>query len=591
MAEETNKIRLEVSRDHITAYLHVKPGSDITLDDIHTSLEKAGIVFGIKEDEKINVFLNNMDLYDYTLVIASGKPFSYGRDAKIDYSFEGVNNETQEEVLSSNKKIDFRKVGSISSVKSGEVIARKIVAEQGEPGKTIFGQDLPGEWGMDITLNAGVNVSVEDNGHTYISKIDGAPIVSSGRIRVDPVHIIDGDVDFNTGNISFDGTVAISGSILDGFEVKASGDIIVENTIQSALVEAGGDVVVKRGILTRAKGLVYAEGNVYAKFIENSIVEAEGNVIVETAIMNSKVSVNGRVIAIEEEGSLIGGRTLAFDRIVVRNLGSQANPTTFVQVGYRFDVQKKYLEMLATLRTLNTKIEELQKNYDYASKNNNGDIEKLGEIRGTILKLDRVKKQLQDDISEVYAVRIFNNLAMIEVENVMFPGAVTFVGDSCYNVKKETSYASIKWDIDQKVLYLSTFDKSGKELKTAEDKRSRSVLIIDDSKAVRKTLRMIFEKMGLYVVDEAEDGEIGVEMYKKYKPRLVTCDIAMVNMDGVTTLKNIRSINDKAKIIMISSIKDKKKVFDCIVSGAFDYVLKPFVPSRVMTVVRSALDS
>lgn len=591
MADDSGNIRIEVSRDHFTAYLHVKPNSTITLDDIHDALEKENIIFGIKEDDKLEVFISNMDLYDYTLVVASGKPFSYGKDAEIDFPFETEKKHAVQDVYNDTNKVDFRKIGSIASVKQGDVIAKKIPAEQGEPGKTIYGQDLPGEWGMDITLNAGANVTVEEDGQTYISKIDGAPIVSNGRIRVDPVHIIDGDVDFSTGNLSFDGTIAISGSILDGFEVKASGDIIVENTIQSANVEAGGDVIVKRGILTRAKGLVYAEGNVYAKFIENSVVEAEGNVVVETAILNSKLAVNGRVIAIEEEGALIGGRTLAFDRVIVRNLGSQANPTTFVQVGYRHDVQKKYLEMLSTLRTLNTKIEELQKNYDYAMKNNSEDIDKLGEIRGAILKLDRVKKQLQEDVSEVYAVRIFNNLSMIEVENVMYPGAIAFVGDSCYNVKKETSYASIKWDIDQKALYLSTFDKSGKETKQTEDKRSRSVLIIDDSKAVRKTLRLIFEKMGLHVVDEAEDGEIGVEMYKKYKPRLVTCDIAMVNMDGVTTLKNIRTINDKAKVIMISSIKDKKKVFDCIVSGAFDYVLKPFVPSKVMTVVRSALDS
>ncbi len=582
---------IEVSRDHITAYLHVAPGHEPTLNDIKRLLKKENITYGIKDDTKINIFLSNMDLYDYTLVIATGKPFTQGKDAELIYKFEKDARSTFDAELGDRDKVDFRQIGTIASVRENDVILRKEPAEQGKEGKTIYGQTLPGEWGMDVNISPGTGVRLADNRKDYIAEISGAPIISGGVLRVDPVYIVDGDVDYSTGNITFDGTIGIKGSILDGFEVNARGDVIVENTIQSARVTAGGDVVVKRGILTRNKGLISADGDIYAKFIENSIVEAEGSIIVENAIMNSSVYSNKRVIALTEEGAIIGGRTIAYDRIVVRNLGSTAHPKTYVQVGYKYEIQRRYMDELARLRGVMKQLTELQKNYEFASKTAGDDIEKTGYIRGKILKLDRVKKQMQEDIYELSSSRVFNHLAMVEIENMIYPGTAVFIDDSVYRVKKETKFASFKWDTDKKMLYLTSFDESGREFRRDSKRRAKTVIIIDDSRAVRQTLKLLLEKLGLEVVGEAENGRQGLELYKKLKPTLVTCDIAMVRMDGIETLKAIREENEDAKVIMISSIRDKKKVLECVVQGAFDYVLKPFVPGRVITVVKSALES
>ena len=92
-----------------------------------------------------------MDLYDYTLVISSGKPFTQGRDAAIAFNFDLDSRTTLVPELSETDKVDFKNIGVIASVKKGEVIAKKIPAEQGVEGITVHGQNLPGEWGMDIT--------------------------------------------------------------------------------------------------------------------------------------------------------------------------------------------------------------------------------------------------------------------------------------------------------------------------------------------------------------------------------------------------------------------------------------------------------
>jgi len=584
-------LEIEVSRDHFTAYLHVKPGAAPTIDDVMRLLEKEKIVYGIKDSDKIRLFLENTELYDNMLIIASGKPFTLGKDAQLKFNFETDSRSEAEEDPAGRHKIDFRNVGSIASVKKGQIIATKTPAVQGEGGVTVYGQQLPGEWGMDVTLKAGPNVTLSPNGLEYIAEVGGAPIISKGTIRIDPIYIVEGDIDYSSGNITFDGTVAIKGSVLDGFEVNASGDVIVENTIQSARVIAGGDVVVKRGILTRDKGLVSSEGNIYAKFIENSNVECEGNVIVETAILNSRVCANGRVIAMQNDGAIIGGRIIAFDRVICRNLGSPVHPTTIAQVGYRYEVQRKYLEGLARLHAVQKQIKEIQKNYEYVSKANSEDYDRLGKLRGDMLKLIKVQDQMKEDLTELNNGRIFNQFAMVEIEQNVYPGASILLGDIRHSVSKETKYASFKWDSEQKSVYLTSFDDSGQGMVKTSTARAKTVLIIDDSKAVRKTLRMILEKLGLRVVDEAEDGLIGVQKYKQLRPSLVTCDIMMVNMNGVETLKAIRAENPNARVVMISSIRDKAKILDCVMAGARDYILKPFVPSRVITVIKNVLEN
>ncbi|HOO57589.1 MAG TPA: FapA family protein [bacterium] len=585
-----DKLEIDVSRDHFTAYLRVKQGAEPGLEDIKKRLKNERITYGIKDYEKVSIFLDNMDLYDNTLIIASGKPFTNGNSAKIEFRFEADSRSEIDEHLGGESSIDFRRVGTISSVRKGDVVAVKTPAEQGEEGITIYGQTLPGEWGMDVILSAGPNVSLSKNGMEYISEIDGAPIVSNGMIRVDPIYIIEGDVDYSTGNITFDGTIAVKGSILDGFEVNARGDIIVENTIQSARVVAGGDIVVKRGILTRGKGLVSAEGNIFAKFIENSVVESENNIVVENAIMNSRVYCNGRIIAMTEEGSIIGGQLIAHDRIICKNLGSPAHPTTVVQVGFKYDVQKKYIEASTKFRQVQKQIRQIQKNYEYVSKTDSNDLDKLGELRGKMIKLIKVQDQMKEDLAEIAARRVFNQFSMIEIEQALYQGVHVLIGDSRYQVQKEAKYASFKWDSEDKSMYLTSFDETGQGLRKGSSSKARTVLIIDDSKSVRKTLGMILERMGLSVVDEAEDGEIGVEKYKQHKPTIVTCDIAMVNMNGIETLKEIRKLNPNAKVVMISSNRDKNKVLDCVMNGAKDYVLKPFVPARVTTIIKTVLD-
>ena len=77
-------------------------------------------------------------------------------------------------------------------------------------------------------------------------------------IEVVNTYVVNGDVDYSTGNIQFNGNVVINGTVPDGFEVKAEGDIVVMKIAESARLEAGRDIIIKGGVQGKGKGLVSA---------------------------------------------------------------------------------------------------------------------------------------------------------------------------------------------------------------------------------------------------------------------------------------------------------------------------------------------
>ncbi|ADU30746.1 response regulator [Evansella cellulosilytica] len=115
------------------------------------------------------------------------------------------------------------------------------------------------------------------------------------------------------------------------------------------------------------------------------------------------------------------------------------------------------------------------------------------------------------------------------------------------------------------------------------------VLIVDDAAFMRMMIKDILTKNGFEVVGEAGDGAQGVEMFKEHKPDLVTMDITMPEMDGITSLKEIRKVDPNAKVIMCSAMGQQAMVIDAIQAGAKDFIVKPFQAERVLEAINKTL--
>lgn len=111
------------------------------------------------------------------------------------------------------------------------------------------------------------------------------------------------------------------------------------------------------------------------------------------------------------------------------------------------------------------------------------------------------------------------------------------------------------------------------------------VLIVDDSLIIRKKISKILENLGHDVVFDATNGQEAIDAYIKYKPDLVSMDITMPDMDGITAVKHIIKEDKEAKIIMVTSHGQKDMVIKSIQAGAVGYILKPISEDKMAQVI------
>ncbi|MEA4906642.1 MAG: response regulator [Chloroflexi bacterium] len=107
------------------------------------------------------------------------------------------------------------------------------------------------------------------------------------------------------------------------------------------------------------------------------------------------------------------------------------------------------------------------------------------------------------------------------------------------------------------------------------------ILIVDDAEFLRVRISKMLTADG-YEVVEAENGARAIETYKSASPDVVLMDITMPEMDGLTALKEIRAIDPKAQIVMLTALGQESVVLEAIKSGARDFIVKPFERERVL---------
>lgn len=115
-------------------------------------------------------------------------------------------------------------------------------------------------------------------------------------------------------------------------------------------------------------------------------------------------------------------------------------------------------------------------------------------------------------------------------------------------------------------------------------------VIVDDAIFMRTLLkRMIEEEENYKVVGEARNGYEAIQQAKKHNPDIITMDITMPDMDGITAVKEILAVCPGVKIIMVSAMGQQSIVIDAIKNGARDFIVKPFEKSRVLQAIKNVL--
>lgn len=320
-------ISVRLDSNGLNAFLHISPPEPVELDEIMHALSLQGIVEGL-DQEALERAAQTPGRDE--ILIASGKPPQNGDDARIEYMFLTNAKEIKPLELEGGK-VDYRELTYIPIVNPGDVLARKIPHTDGEPGRSVQGKTIPPVPGKRIELSAGRNVQISEDKMQAIAKLAGQPLLDGHKICVNPQYVVNGDVDYSTGNITFHGSVVVNGSVLNGFIVKATGDIEVGGTVEGGRLEAGGKAVVKGGV--RAHANIRAMGDIVVRFCDsNSQLLSKHDIIIQDSSVHCDLVAARRV---QVTNDLIGGRIRAGELISAGDIGTATGCPTFLEIEHR----------------------------------------------------------------------------------------------------------------------------------------------------------------------------------------------------------------------------------------------------------------
>lgn len=115
------------------------------------------------------------------------------------------------------------------------------------------------------------------------------------------------------------------------------------------------------------------------------------------------------------------------------------------------------------------------------------------------------------------------------------------------------------------------------------------LLIVDDSTVIRRAIEKYLGSIGLKVCATASNGKEAVELFQEHRPDLVTLDITMPQMDGLTCLEQIKKIDPKVKVIVISALSDQATGMKALKLGASSFLPKPFTEQQLVEEIRRVL--
>jgi len=346
---------IRISNDKMTAYADIFPprgeGKFISFEEFINQLNKNNVVSGIKE-EIIKHYIDEMRKTGCevnNILVAEGSQPINGKDAIIDFYFQ-KESMPQDFTILPDGRIDYRKKANIPVVKKGALLAKISDATKGSDGFDVTGKVLEAIDGVVPELVAGENVSLSKDQKEFVAECDGQVSLNDKILNVFQCFYVEGDVDYRSGNIDFNGNVIIKGVVREGFKVKATGDITVMKDVESANVSSGRDLIVYGGIICRGNNYkVICGRDLIVSHLQNATVEVQRDIYVGNSCVQSNVYCNGKMILKRQKGTIIGGIVYAMEGIDAKIIGTDLGAKTEVVVGNDYLLQKTANELKKTI--------------------------------------------------------------------------------------------------------------------------------------------------------------------------------------------------------------------------------------------------
>jgi uncharacterized protein (DUF342 family) len=372
----------------------IEGGVEMTLDRLCEAIVEAGVCHGIRQ-EMLKKIIDDK-LYNKTYVIALFTPPVPGKNGTISYRYDRV--PTALLVENEEGNVNYRELGLFKSVLKGTVIADITLPETGMSGIDVLGREIVPSPVSKASFTIGVGTVLSDDGRQIIAAIDGVINYEKSAFVVRRDLNIRADIDFNTGNIKFFGNINIRGNVGEGFKVESTGgNIVIYGAVFSgAEIKAAGNITLNQ-VCNHA--VIRAGGNINAAFCEYCDIFADGDITAQTLVVSTVYC--GGTLVCKGKGGLVGGHYIILSGAVINgNVGSPHYPQTEILLGNNTVLADERERLLNEIARTENEIIDLTMIVDYLNNKKRKEYtithEKehmLGEsVRDRIIKSRTVKE-------------------------------------------------------------------------------------------------------------------------------------------------------------------------------------------------------
>ena len=322
------RVEITLSTDRLEAKARVIgliPPSDV---ELRRALNEAGIVFGLFEATVMQ--LCRLPLVVHPMLIARGRPAAAGIPPWIEYFFiRPDDNRPFTPGRDGDGRVDFKEGKLIERAEVGTVLARRNPGTRGTPGKDVLGADQLPPVEPEPPLVPGRGTKLSESRREVLATISGAPTFVNGNVEILPICLLR-SVNLASGNVFHLGAVKISGDVLPGFSIVATGDIEVDGIVEGAIIICGGNVVIRGGVRNQTR--IDAAGSISVRFVDSSSeLYAQGDIVVLVNAVQCNLDAGQSVKVL---GRRAGGETRAGSSVTVGELGTPSGTPTVVIVGH-----------------------------------------------------------------------------------------------------------------------------------------------------------------------------------------------------------------------------------------------------------------
>lgn len=330
--DDINQLKIYINDDCMEASLEVckECPEDFSVKELMAILRKQDITYGLimenlqkLADEKIR---------EEAVVVARGTRAGIGKNGWFDFFFQEQLPESPK--VTADGKVDYTNIVVAEMVSPGQILAQYHKSQTGKDGMTVTGIPVEGKGGKELPHLMGVGVRRDPKRELYTATVRGYASynVEKAQLNVWKVYVVQGDVNRYNGNITYDGTIQITGSVNDLACIQANGDIIVDGVVGAATLQAGQNVIIKRGVNAAGGGNIQAGGKVMGNFFEMANIKAreriEGNYF-----LNCSIETDDKVIARGKKARIIGGSITAAVAVESAIIGNYGSTKTVFNVG------------------------------------------------------------------------------------------------------------------------------------------------------------------------------------------------------------------------------------------------------------------